>query len=206
MNAMTQIPPRIRFYWDIGSTNTYFAFHLLTTLAAKYGATIDYVPFNLGFVFRHHNYALTDEPRAKMANRKADLMRWANKYDLPFAIPSEFPIKTSRALRGALAMRRSGLEEAYMAKLFTAYWENNDASIRDYPTLSKIAESLGVDGRAFCELAESDAVRSELIDITQEALDEGVFGAPTMVLEDEIYWGKDRFDFLEDHLVSLASG
>ena len=60
----------IDFYWDIGSTNTYFAFHLLTTLAAKYGATIDYVPFNLGFVFRHHNYALTDEPRAKMANRK----------------------------------------------------------------------------------------------------------------------------------------
>jgi 2-hydroxychromene-2-carboxylate isomerase len=45
-----------------------------------------------------------------------------------------------------------------------------------------------------------------LIDITQEALDEGVFGAPTMVLEDEIYWGKDRFDFIEDHLVSLTSG
>ena len=150
---MTNIPPQIRFYWDIGSTNTYFAFHLLRPLAARYQATIEYVPFNLGYVFRHHNYALTDEPRAKMANRKADLMRWAKKYKLPFNVPSEFPIKTSRALRGALAMRQSGLEEAYMEKLFSAYWEDNDASIQDYPALTKIAESLGADGQAFSELA-----------------------------------------------------
>jgi len=201
MNEMT---PQIRFYWDIGSTNTYFAFHLLRPLAAKYGATIDYVPFNLGFVFRHHNYALTDEPRAKMANRRDDLMRWAKKYELPFAIPSNFPIKTSRALCGALAMRRRGLEEAYMEKLFAAYWENDDASIQDYPTLATIAESLGVDGQAFCELAESDEVRGELIDVTQASLSDGVFGAPTMMLEDEIYWGKDRFDFIEDHLGRLT--
>ena len=46
--------PTIRFYWDIGSTNTYFAFHLLRPLAAKYKARIEYVPLNLGYVFRHH--------------------------------------------------------------------------------------------------------------------------------------------------------
>ena len=92
----------VEFFWDIGSTNTYFAFHLLRPLAAKYGATIRYVPFNLGYVFRHHNYALTQEPAAKMKNRKVDLMRWAKRYDLAFQVPKEFPIKTSRVLRGAL--------------------------------------------------------------------------------------------------------
>jgi 2-hydroxychromene-2-carboxylate isomerase len=173
---------------------------LLRPLAAKYGAAVEYVPFNLGFVFRHHNYALTDEPRAKMANRKADLMRWARKYDLPFSVPDEFPIKTSRALRGALAMRQYGLEEAFMENLFSAYWESNDASIQDYPTLAKIAESLGVDGPEFVELAESEAVRQQLIDDTQAALADGIFGAPTMVIDEDIYWGKDRFEFVEDHL------
>lgn len=205
MNELAQTSPTIRFYWDIGSTNSYFAFHLLRPLAAQYQAIIEYVPFNLGYVFRHHKYALTDEPRAKMANRKADLLRWAAKYELPFRIPDEFPIKTSRALRGALAMREFGLEERFMEQLFRAYWEANDASIQDFPTLTKLAESLGVSGREFGDLAESDRVQRELIECTQGGLEAGVFGAPTMVIDKEIYWGKDRFDFIEDHLQRLTS-
>ena len=92
----------IDFYWDIGSTNTYFAFHLIKPIAAETGASISYIPFNLGYVFRHHNYALSDEPRAKLANRGRDLQRWAEKHELPFRVPDKFPIKTSRILRGAL--------------------------------------------------------------------------------------------------------
>ena len=99
----------VDFYWDIGSTNTYFAFHLLRPLVAKYQAQINYVPFNLGYVFRHHNYALTDEPAAKMKNRKVDLMRWAKRYDLAFQIPEEFPIKTSRVCRAAMALKAQGV-------------------------------------------------------------------------------------------------
>ncbi len=190
----------IRFYWDIGSTNTYFAFHLLRPLAARYDVPIKYFPFNLGYVFRHHNYALTQEPRAKMKNRKDDLMRWARRYDLNFRMPDEFPIKTSRILRGALVAREHNLEEQYMEEVFRRYWEENDASIADYPGLRPSIEALGMNYAEFAERAESAELRQEFIDMTQKALDEGVFGAPIMVLDDEIYWGKDRFEFVEDHL------
>ncbi len=190
----------VHFYWDIGSTNTYFAFHLLRPLVAKYDASIEYIPFNLGYVFRHHNYALTDEPAAKMKNRKVDLMRWARRYDLPFQVPQEFPIKTSRVLKGSLVMREYGLEEAYMAEMFTRYWEEGDASIQTYEGMTESVRKLGVDVDLFVEKAESPEVREELINVTQGALAEGIFGAPTMVVDGEIYWGKDRFEFIEDHL------
>ena len=194
----------IKFYWDIGSTNTYFAFHLLRPLAARYDRAIEYVPFNLGYVFRHHNYVLMEEPKAKLKNRKDDLLRWAKKYQLPFRMPDEFPIKTSRVLRGALVMREFDLEEPYLEAVFRRYWEQNDSSIQTYAGLSSTVSALGVDAQAFIDAAESEAVRNASIAATDAALAAGIFGAPTIVLEDEIYWGKDRFDFVEDHLIRLS--
>ena len=190
----------VRFYWDIGSTNTYFAFHLLRRLAARYGAEIDYVPFNLGYVFRHHNYALTDEPAAKMRNRKVDLMRWARRYDLNFHVPRTFPIKTSRVLRGSMVMHEMGLQEAFMEEMFRRYWEEGDASIQTYDGMASSVAKLGVDPERFKARAESPELREQFIEATQTALHNGIFGAPTMVVDEEIYWGKDRFEFIEDHL------
>ena len=53
----------IDFYWEVGSTNSYFALHLLRPVAERHGAAIRYIPINLGHVFRHHNYVLMDEPK-----------------------------------------------------------------------------------------------------------------------------------------------
>lgn len=187
----------IDFYWEIGSTNSYFALHLLRPIAEQHGAAINYIPFNLGYVFRHHNYVLMDEPKAKITNRLRDLERWAAHYNLPFRVPSTFPIKTSRALRGAIAMRQWDREVAFIDAIFAAYWEQDDASIQDYAGLRPIAGSLGVDPDDFEMTCESDETRATLADATNGGLDRGVFGAPTMVVGDEIFWGKDRMDFVE---------
>lgn len=194
----------LQFYWDIGSTNTYFAYHLLRPLAAKYDARIEYVPFNLGYVFRHHNYVLAEEPNAKLKNRKIDLMRWAHRYDLQFRMPDEFPIKTSRALRGALVMREVGCEEAYMDAIFKRYWEENDPSIANYEGLASTVTALGMDAQTFAARAESAEIRDRSHALTEAALAAGVFGAPSFKIGDELYWGKDRFEFIEAHLKKLA--
>jgi len=190
----------IDFYWDLGSTNTYFALKLLKPIAERHQAEINWHPFNLGYVFQSNNYVLMDEPRAKLQNRRDDLMRWAKRYALPFRVPENFPIKTSRALRGALAMRQWGKETLFIDAIFAAYWENNDGSIGDYDTLRRIAESLDIDGSEFESVSESDEVRQALIQSTNTALERGVFGAPSMILEDQLYWGKDRMEFIEEQL------
>ncbi len=205
MSESKNQPLSIQFYWDIGSTNSYFAFHLLRPIAKEFGALIDYVPFNLGYVFRHHNYVLNEEPRAKLKNRGIDLQRWARKYELPFKVPEDFPIKTSAALKGSLVMRQFGLEESYIERLFRTYWEDNDSSIKKIEGLVPLVTELGVSHAEFTSMIDSEEIRQEFIELTQLALSKDIFGAPTIVIEEEIYWGKDRFDFITDHLARLAS-
>ncbi len=194
----------IDFYWDLGSTNTYFALKLIKPIAERYDARIEFHAFNLGHVFKTNDYVLMDEPKAKLRNRYDDLYRWARKYDLPFIRPDNFPIKTARALRGAIAMRDYDLEGAFIDAIFSSYWEDNNGEIGEYSELRSIAESLGVAGDEFETKSESDSVRQALIDSTNHARDRGVFGAPSMMIEDELYWGKDRMEFIEDHLKELT--
>ncbi|MYE11240.1 MAG: 2-hydroxychromene-2-carboxylate isomerase [Gammaproteobacteria bacterium] len=194
----------IDFYWDIGSTNTYFALHLIRPIAAKHGARIVMRPFNLGFVFRHHDYVLRDEPAAKLRNRGRDLARWAEKYGLPFRVPDRFPIKTSRPLRGALAARELGAETPYVDAIFARYWERNDASITEVEGMRGVAEEVGLDPDAFVALCDGPGMRQALIDETQAALARGVFGAPSFHIGDELFWGKDRMEFIDDELSRLG--
>ncbi len=192
----------IDFHWDLGSTNSYFALRLIKPVAAKHGATIVPHPFNLGYVFRKQNYVLMEEPKVKLRARKADLMRWARRYDLPFRMPTKFPMKTSPALRGALAMRRFGREWEFMEQIFAAYWERDDASVGDLAGLRPIAAALGVDEGEFVRLVESDEVRDELVAETDRAMERGVFGAPTFFVGDEMFWGKDRMEFIDEELTN----
>ena len=190
----------IDFYWEIGSTNTYFGFHLIRPIAARYAAEICYQPFNLGYVFRRHNFRLMEEPTIKLSNRRRDLQRWGAFHNLPFRMPDEFPIKTSRALRGSLVAREHGLEEPFLDAIFSAYWEHNDASIAGYSGLRRVAGELGLDPEQFEADCERPDIRDGLITATDAGIDAGVFGAPTFVIDGEIYWGKDRFEFIEAHL------
>jgi 2-hydroxychromene-2-carboxylate isomerase len=192
----------IEFYWDLGSTNSYFALHLIKPAAKKHDATVVAHPFNLGYVFRKQNYVLMEEPKVKLRSRKIDLMRWAKRYNLPFKMPTKFPMKTSPALRGALAMRRFGKEWEFMGKIFAAYWERNDASVGELAGLKPIAVELGVDPTEFERLMESDEIRDELIAETDRGLERGVFGVPTFFVGEEMFWGKDRMEFIDDELTS----
>ena len=194
----------IDFYWDIGSTNTYFALHLVRPITAKHGADIAMHPFNLGFVFRHHNYVLQDEPAAKLRNRGRDLTRWADRHGLPFRVPDRFPIKTSRPLRGALAARELGAETAYLDAIFARYWERNDPSIVEVEGMRSVASEIGLDPDAFAALCDGPEMRKALIDETRAGLDRGVFGAPSFYVGEELFWGKDRMEFIDDELARLA--
>ena len=199
----------IELFYDVGSTNSYFALHLLKRLAVKYGVSVVYQPLNLGYLFRSNNYVLMDESKAKLRNRKRDLMRWAQRYELPFRMPRNFPIKTSPSLRGALAARRFHKEEDYLFAVFSHYWEGEQKTdepamqIDDVECLVQIARSLDIDGEEFSAALNSSAIRQELIEATKSALDRGVFGAPSILIGDELYWGKDRMEFVEDELKRL---
>ena len=191
----------IEMFWDIGSTNAYFALHLIKPILKRTKSTLILHPYNLGFAFRSRNYVLMEEPSIKIESRKADLARWAKKYNLKFKFPSEFPIKTSRTLRGALAMREFKLEMPFIEAIFREYWENNNATIQNYEGMTPIVKKLGVNPSEFEQLCESDKVRKSLIDSTNNGIKRGVFGVPSIFVGSEMFWGKDRMEFVEDELI-----
>lgn len=195
---------QIEMYWDIGSTNTYFALKLIKPILARQDAELVLHPYNLGHVFKSNDYELMKEPKSKLRYRKRDLMRWAEKYGLPFQIPRQFPIKSSRVLRGSLAMRRKDLELAFVEQVFDAYWERGDASIVEYSGLRPIASALGVDPDWFEELSASEEIGKELAASTDAAIERGVFGVPMMFVGQEMFWGKDRLDFMEEELARAS--
>lgn len=202
MSAQTPV----EMYWEVGSTNSYFALKLLRPVLERTGARLVLHPYNLGHVFRLHKYVLMEEPAAKIANRKRDLQRWADKHRLPFRFPSQFPIKTSRALRGSLAMRHWDMEMPYIDAVMAAYWERDDASVADYAGLRPIVAALGVDPDEFEALSESQPIRQQLIDSTDAGIRRGVFGVPSIFVGDELFWGKDRMEFVEDELKRRNAG
>ena len=191
---------KVELYWDVGSTNTYFAIKLIKPILERNNAELVLHPFNLGYFFKSQNYELMKESKAKLRNRKQDLMRWAAKYNLPFSIPRQFPIKSSRVLRGSLAMRRFGLEMEFVEKILDRYWEQGDASIAEYEGIRQTVIELGVDPGKFEALCESDEISEELARSTNEGTARDVFGVPMIIVNDQMFWGKDRMEFVEDEL------
>lgn len=197
---MNETQRSIEMYWDVGSTNSYFALKLIRPILERHDLQLRLHPFNLGYVFRSRNYVLMEEPAEKILNRKVDLRRWADKYKLDFKFPTHFPIKSSRTLRASIAMRIWGLEHRFVEEVMNAYWERDDQSIAEFDGMRPIVEALGVPYGEFLERAESQPVKDLLIASTDEGIERGVFGAPMIFVGDEMFWGKDRMDFVEDEI------
>jgi 2-hydroxychromene-2-carboxylate isomerase len=102
-------------------------------------------------------------------------------------------------------MRRKNLEWAFVEQVFNAYWERADATVAEYEGLRPIVTALGVDPDWFEQLAASEEITAELARSTDLGIERGVFGVPTIFVENEMFWGKDRMDFVDDELTRVAA-
>ncbi len=188
---------KLELYYDFSSTNAYFAAFLTPPLCDRLGADLIWRPYHLGHVFRARDHqVLRDHGSEKLKYLWRDHQRWSKKHGLPFNRPSRFPIKSALALRGSLVIAAQGLETAYIQAVMRAYWVD-DLDIAEPEVLARIAEGLGADGAEFLTAADSDEVRGELRRITETGMKRGAFGAPMFFVGEEMFWGKDRLDFVE---------
>lgn len=200
----------VDFYFDFSSTNSYFAAFLLPAVCARTGARVNWMPLHLGALFRTTGFDVMALPPPKARALWRDHQRYAQWTGLPFRRPSRFPIKTSLALRAALAAGRIGADGSaaqradtgsqaiadFSQGVFRAYWER-DEDIADARVLRQVAVDTRLDADRIIGLASEQSVRDELAAIVQRAEQRGVFGAPIFVVGDELFWGKDRLDFVE---------
>lgn len=187
---------KLSLWFDYSCPYAYLASTQIEALAARTGATLAWEPMLLGGVFRaagtpqNLNAALGP---AKARHNAADMHRWAAHFGVPLAVPPEHPRRTVEALRATLL---AGIDPRVIHGFYRAYWvEGRD--VADRGVVAAVLDAAGHDGAALVARLDEPAVKEDLVARTARAVDLGVFGAPTTIVGDELFWGQDRLEFVE---------
>jgi 2-hydroxychromene-2-carboxylate isomerase len=190
-------------FFDCSSPWTYFAFESLLRMQDEIGVTIQWRPFLVGGVFNAVNpsvYNSRDAPvPAKAAYSKKDQQDWARHLGLPVLYrPTVFPVNSVKAMRACIVLDPEGKLVPFARAAFKAYW-TDDKDISQVPVLTEIFLGLGVDAGNLLAAIDRQPVKDALRANTQEAIDRGSFGSPTIFVGgDDMYFGNDRMPLIKD--------
>ena len=189
---------QVTVYYALQSPWTYLGWARLRELVARTGAAANYRPIQSGPLFEASGtLPLARRPKQRQAYRLMELRRWRDHLGVSLNLhPKHFPIDEALAARIAIAHRRRGGDIAALSQaMMTAVWAE-ERDLADRATLLEIVREQGADGPALLEAAHDPAVQSEYDANTRMAIEQGVFGVPTFVIGDELFWGQDRLDFV----------
>ena len=193
----------VDFYFDFGSPAAYLAYTQLPKLAAQTGATVVFKPVLLGGVFQSTGNRPPISVPLKGSYLFQDMARYAKRYGVALNMNPHFPINTLLLMRGdvGLAMRNPAQLAAYREAVFQAIWVDK-LNLNEPAIIATILTQAGLDPTALMALASDAEVKEQLKTATQAAVDRGVFGAPTFFVDNEMFWGQDRLDFVRDALAA----
>ena len=186
----------IDFYFDFISPYSYLAYKKIKIIDKKKELKINYKPILLGGLHKLGRITAPAFNLRKMKNMKNDCELVANKNKINFKWNSKFPINTLYLMRGYLVVDDS-LKEKFFNICFDAYWKY-DIDISDQKNFDEILNSIKIDKRKFFENIQDIKIKNKLKDLTNAAFEKDVFGAPTFVVNEKIFWGQDRLEYAID--------
>jgi 2-hydroxychromene-2-carboxylate isomerase len=196
----------VDYYFSPVSPFTYLGGERFANMVRDTGATVNVRPIDMTKVFpATGGIPLKQRAPARLAYRLAELRRWRDYLGLPLVLePKYFPADASPAALMIIAARRQGLDAmALSQRLLRALWVD-ERNIAETDTLIELGNEIGLDGRALMKHATDPAVCADYERDTQQAIKRGVFGAPTYVIDDGLFWGQDRLDFVERQLKAVT--
>ncbi|CAM5222723.1 disulfide bond formation protein DsbA [Bosea thiooxidans] len=195
----------ITYYFSLHSPWTYLGNAVFHDIARRHGCAIDYRPMPLRSVFDETGgLPLPKRHPVRQRYRLVDLQRWRERRGLPLVLqPKHFPFDASQADRMAIAILEAGHDpSAFIGDVMAGVWARNEDMTRPEALLA-CADRAGLDGPMLLAATESPVVRLRYEDALGQAVEAGVFGAPSYVLDGEVFWGQDRLELLDS---ALASG
>jgi len=193
---------QIDYYFSTQSPWTYIGHALFEDVAASHGLKINYKPVQLGEVFSETGgLPLAKRHPARQRYRLMELQRWRDKRGLTFNLrPRFFPGNPRLADGVVIAALAEGLKaEPFMRRAFAALWEG-ESDLADPETIARIADAAGLPGAKLVVRSGTDEIGAIYDQNRNEAIAAGVFGAPSWVLDGEVFWGQDRIELLADAL------
>jgi 2-hydroxychromene-2-carboxylate isomerase len=191
----------VEFYFDLGSPATYLAYTQLPKICAQTDSQLIYIPMLLGGVFKATGNASPAMIPAKGRYMFQDLDRYAERYGVPLKFNPHFPINTLMLMRAVTGMQLRHPErfQAFIDCLFHALWVEG-ISLDDPATVAAVLTQNGFDPNAVMALTADEEVKATLKDNTDKAVQRGVFGAPSMFVDNQLFFGQDRLDFVLEAL------
>lgn len=196
----------LEFFFDLSSPWTRLAFANIRPILAETGASATWRPFLVGGVFNAVNASVYEgraNPDAPKNRHTGKWLRdWARLAGVPMNFPSaHHPVKSVHAMRVCCALEpEQDTLVRFAEAAFDAYFAHQ-RNLDDPAVLADIATSCGLDGEALVRRAQDDAVKQRLRDNTQEVIDRGGFGSPTMIVDGaHLYFGNDQLPLVRQAL------
>jgi len=186
----------IEFYFDFISPYSFLAYKRLDRLNKENHINIIYKPILLGGLHKLGGITAPAFNERKMKNMKNDCQLVSMKNDIEFIWNSKFPINSLYLMRGYIA-----IDDKYKKKFFKicfdCYWKNN-IDISEEKNVDQILEDVGLEKELFYQNIQKLEIKDELKKLTDKAFKKDIFGAPTFVVNNKIFWGQDRLNYALD--------
>jgi 2-hydroxychromene-2-carboxylate isomerase len=194
-NAMAAVPSAIEFWFEFGSNYSYLSVMRIEDAAAKDNIHVRWKPFLLGPVFRSFGWETSPFvlQKAKGEYVWKDMIRQCQKAGLPWTRPTTFPRTALLPLRVAILAAEQNWMGAYCRRIMSLNFAE-DRNIDAPEVVAEVLNELGLPARQIIDEARSDAIKLKLREQTVAAGANGIFGAPTFFVGNEMFWGNDRLD------------
>ena len=188
----------VDYYFFLLSPWSYLGTNKFNQIISKHNLTVNYKPIDVMKTFGSMGGTLPaqrHESRQKL--RLDELKRWSDYLEVSINLhPAHWPTDQTLAAKMVLEIGHNGNPGVFVDKLLSAVW-NEEKNISDRSTLIGIADNCGFDGTAMAVKAETEELQTAYENITNEAHAKSVFGSPTYIYNNELFWGQDRLDFLD---------
>ena len=183
------------FYFDFISPYSFLAHKEIIKIERKNSIKIKYKPILLGGLHNLHGIKAPAFIPAKAKHMIRDCKLIAEKNKIKFKFNSYFPIKSLNLMRGVFVAEEDNYKSHYIDSIFNAIWQDG-LNMNDENVIQKVLKNLNINPKTFHLRSASSSIKDSLRKKTNEAYEKGIFGAPTFVSNNKIFWGQDRLEFV----------
>ena len=182
------------FYFDFVSPYSFLAHKEIIKIEKKNSVKIKYKPILLGGLHNLHGIKAPAFIPAKAKHMIRDCKLIAEKNKIKFKFNSYFPIRSLNLMRGVLVAEEDNYKSYYIDSIFNAIWQDG-LNMNDENIIEKVLKNLNANPKTFLLRSASSSIKDSLKKRTSEAYEQGIFGAPSFVSNNKIFWGQDRIEF-----------
>ena len=182
------------FYFDFVSPYSFLAHKEIRKIEDKIKIKITYKPMLLGGLHNLHGIKAPAFIPAKAKHMVRDCKLIAERNSVKFKFNTYFPIKSLNLMRGVLVAEEDNIKNYYIDSIFNTIWQDG-LNMNDDNIIQKVLKNININPKTFSLRSTSSLIKDSLRKKTSEAYEKGIFGAPTFVSNNKIFWGQDRIEF-----------